>query len=278
MCVFFFWIRFCDENSETPVFVSSGLQTRSLLEELLAGVTKARDDITCIAHSRKPKIVLKIAPDLTEADILDIADVVKSSPVDGVIISNTTITRPSSLTHRKYSNFFFKSTFRKNPHVTIFANHGVYMCINLANKTEPGGLSGAPLQSLSLSALKLLRSHLPARIPLIGCGGISSGADALEFAKAGASFVQVYTSFGYDGAGTCRRIKDELTDLLRKEGTSWRQVVLKSTTELSLKESVRGDVSVLVEEAEELKKLLDGLGERIAPGGDETAAVPVPSS
>ena len=113
VCVRFFWIRFCDENSETPVFVSSGLQTRSLLEELLAGVTKARDDITCIAHSRKPKIVLKIAPDLTEADILDIADVVKSSPVDGVIISNTTITRPSSLTHRKYSNFFLNPHFEK---------------------------------------------------------------------------------------------------------------------------------------------------------------------
>lgn len=85
----------------TNIVVNSGLQSRSLLEELLAGVTKARDDVVSSAASRKPKIVLKIAPDLTEQDIHDIAEVVKTSAVDGVIVSNTTISRPPSLTDRE---------------------------------------------------------------------------------------------------------------------------------------------------------------------------------
>jgi dihydroorotate dehydrogenase len=60
---------------------------------------------------------------------------------------------------------------------------------------------------------------------LIGCGGITSGADVLEYARAGASLVQIYTVFGYDGAGACRRIKDELVEALKKEGRTWQEVV-----------------------------------------------------
>ena len=74
---------------------------------------------------------------------------------------------------------------------------------------------------------------MPASIPLIGCGGISSGADALAFARAGASAVQIYTAFGYDGVGACRRIKDELSEQLAKEGTTWSQLVSKSIAETS---------------------------------------------
>jgi dihydroorotate dehydrogenase len=83
----------------------------------------------------------------------------------------------------------------------------------------------------SLATLRTLRKHLPASIPLIGCGGISSGTDALEYAKAGAALVQVYTAFGYDGVGTCRRIKDELIAALEKEGMTWREVVQKTARE-----------------------------------------------
>ena len=64
-----------------------------------------------------------------------------------------------------------------------------------ANKGETGGLSGKPLKLLTLRALKTLRAYLPASTPIIGCGGISSGADALEYGRAGASFVQLYTEF-----------------------------------------------------------------------------------
>ena len=149
---------------------------------------------------------------------------------------------------------------------------------NPVNQSETGGLSGAPLKAYSLAALRTLRSHLPASVPLIGCGGISTGADALEFAKAGASLVQVYTAFGYDGAGTCRRIKDQLAEELLKEGTTWEAVVAHAVGALSaqppppppkvdeIKKVLPGEGSVgqLIEEAEELKRLLDKLGEQMA--------------
>ena len=104
----------------------------------------------------------------------------------------------------------------------------------LANKVEAGGLSGPPLKPLSLTTLRTLRGLLPASVPLIGCGGISSGADALEFARAGAAAVQLYTAFGYQGPGTARHIKDELTELLRKEGKTWREVVREAVVEREL--------------------------------------------
>ncbi|KAH7926420.1 hypothetical protein BV22DRAFT_1128210 [Leucogyrophana mollusca] len=218
-----------------------GLQNRDLLEDLLANVVKARDELPVSPiTSRRPRLVLKIAPDLEESQIIEIAEVIRQSNIDGVIVSNTTIRRPSSLSH--------------------------------PNKSEMGGLSGAPLKPHSLLALRTLRAQLPSSIPLVGCGGISSGADALEYARAGASLVQVYTGFGYDGAGACRRIKDELCKLLESEGTTWSAVVRESVEKTSWKapapaptpaESGEGTIGKLIEEAQELKSLLDRLGERI---------------
>lgn len=133
-----------------------------------------------------------------------------------------------------------------------------------ANRSEVGGLSGKPIKPYSLKALQTLRAHLPASIPLIGCGGISTGKDALDYAKAGACLVQVYTSFGYDGVGACRRIKDQLVDELVKEGKTWEQVVDEAVGKLSLKENGQeNDVQQLISEAEELKVLLDQLGDRV---------------
>ncbi|KAJ7720599.1 dihydroorotate dehydrogenase [Mycena maculata] len=156
--------------------------------------------------------------------LIEIAAVIENTSIDGVIVSNTTTQRPSDLVH--------------------------------PNKSETGGLSGAPLKQYSLAALRTLRKNLPARIPLIGCGGISTGADALEYAKSGATLVQVYTGFGYDGVGACRRIKDQL----------------KAVSELSLSprardidEKLKADadpsLQQLIAEAEELKSLLDQFGE-----------------
>ncbi|KAG1864568.1 Dihydroorotate dehydrogenase-domain-containing protein [Suillus tomentosus] len=156
--------------------------------------------------ARRPCLVLKIAPDLEESQIIDIAGLIHKSNIDGVIVSNTTIGRPASLTD--------------------------------PNKSEIGGLSGAPkLKPRALQALKMLHVHVPASIPLIGCGGISMGADALGYARAGASLVQMYTGFGYDGVGTCRHIKDKLEVLLRAENTTWKAVVVESVRKLSLTES-----------------------------------------
>ncbi|KAH9941478.1 Dihydroorotate dehydrogenase-domain-containing protein [Amylocystis lapponica] len=224
-----------------------GMQSSTVLKDLLTSVIKARDElVSAEGVTRRPKLLLKIAPDLDEAQVIDIATTVQNSSVDGVIVSNTTVQRP----YRLRSQY----------------------------KDEAGGLSGTPLKPYSLATLRTLRAHLPTSVPIIGCGGISSGADALEFARAGASAVQVYTSFGYDGVGACRRIKDELTAALRAEGTTWNEVVSRATAELSWKEPApapreapradEGTVAQLIEEAKELKSLLDGLGERMASSAE----------
>jgi len=90
----------------------------------------------------------------------------------------------------------------------------------------------------------------------------------MEYGRAGASFVQLYTEFGYDGVGACRRIKDELVSLLRAEGKTWRDVAQESVQKLSLQGPPQpahgGEATIeqLIEEAEELKSLLDKLGEK----------------
>jgi len=195
--------------------------------------------LTTSLTPRLPKLVLKIAPDLNESQLLDIAEVVRNSHIDGVIVSNTTIQRPKSLID--------------------------------PNKNQVGGLSGAPIKPYSLKALRTLRSHLPASIPLIGCGGIMTGADALEYARSGASLIQVYTGFGYDGAGACRRIKDQLIDELTREDTTWGDVVNKAVNDLSWRAphptkkdaSIEGTITQLISEAQELKGLLDKLDEKM---------------
>jgi dihydroorotate dehydrogenase len=135
--------------------------------------------------------------------------------------------------------------------------------LSTVNRTEQGGLSGAPLQPLSLKVIRDLRKRLPAHVPIIGCGGISSGTDALAFARAGASYVQLYTVFGYDGAGACRRIKDELTEELARRNTTWRSVVEQAVRENAAAPSEGAGVQQLIRQAEELHVALNGLAERI---------------
>ncbi|KAF5316628.1 hypothetical protein D9619_006674 [Psilocybe cf. subviscida] len=216
-----------------------GLQNKDVLEKLLAGVTKARDELPPSPLTRRrPKIVLKIAPDLMDLQIEEMGTVIRNSKIDGVIVSNTTIQRPKHLAS--------------------------------VNKSEVGGLSGPPIKPFSIKAMKTMRQQLPSSIPVIGCGGIASGRDALEYAKAGASMVQVYTSFGYDGVGACRRIKDELAEELKKEGASWEQVAKRAVDELSWKEPPpaskqdpevppENTVQQLVSDAEGLKSMLEKL-------------------
>jgi dihydroorotate dehydrogenase len=133
-----------------------------------------------------------------------------------------------------------------------------------ANRAEQGGLSGAPLQPLSLKVIRDLRKCLPAQVPIIGCGGISSGADALAFARAGASCVQLYTVFGYDGVGACRRIKDELTEELARSDTTWQAVVEQAVRETAAASSESVGVQQLIRQAEELQVVLNELAERIS--------------
>jgi dihydroorotate dehydrogenase len=119
-----------------------------------------------------------------------------------------------------------------------------------SNKAEAGGLSGPPLKSLALAAVRETRKRLPASIPVIGCGGISSGADALDYALAGAAAVQVYTAFGYGGAGTARRIKDDLTEQLQREGTTWARVVQDAVRKNALQGPTPGsEIAELIADA-----------------------------
>jgi dihydroorotate dehydrogenase len=189
--------------------------------------------------------VLKIAPDLDHSQLVDIAAAVEEAHVDGVIVSNTTVSRPSHLTHRSFG-FFYPDVLQ-----TKFSLS--------ANKTETGGLSGPPLKPLSLATLRTLRTYLPASIPLIGCGGISTGRDVVDYGHAGAAFVQVYTAFGYDGPGTCRRIKDEIVDELRREKTTWKQIVAGAIENCAKKDITTGDAGLgqLLEDAKHLQKLVD---------------------
>ena len=120
--------------------------------------------------------------------------------------------------------------------------------------------------------MRIIRSQLPPSIPIIGCGGITTGKDALEYAKAGAGLVQVYTSFTYDGVGACRRIKDQVAEELAKEGKTWGQVVNEAISRSSWSEThpveekkPEQDLTVqqLIGEAKELDALLDKLVEKL---------------
>lgn len=129
------------------------------------------------------------------------------------------------------------------------------------NQDQVGGLSGKPLFPYALSALKTLRPLLPPTIPIIGCGGISSGSDALAMANAGASIVQIYTSFGFRGVGTPRLIKDEISEHLRLNGESWKTRVgrdwASSGQPMGWDENrLKQESQALVEEAKGLAELL----------------------
>jgi dihydroorotate dehydrogenase len=133
-----------------------------------------------------PPLLLKIAPDLTEEDRRDIAATALDLALDGLIVSNTTIQRPPGLESRY--------------------------------RGEAGGLSGRPLAPLALAALGAMYRLTEGRIPLIGVGGVASGADAYRRIRAGASLVQLYTALVFDGPGLVGRIKRELAARLRADG------------------------------------------------------------
>ncbi|MBI1261954.1 MAG: quinone-dependent dihydroorotate dehydrogenase [Rhizobiales bacterium] len=154
------------------------LQSIGELQSLVGRVMAKRKGAT--------PILLKIAPDLTPEEVADIAQVAMEMRLDGIIISNTTIMRQGFVT---------------GP---------------LANET--GGLSGRPLFSLSTAVLRDIYRLTKGSLPLIGVGGISSGADAYAKIRAGASLVQLYSALTYQGPGLVTRIKGELETLLQADG------------------------------------------------------------
>jgi dihydroorotate dehydrogenase len=161
------------------------LQARDALAVLLDRVMVARSR-GAADPSRPPPLVVKIAPDLTEEERRDVAEVALADAVDGLIVGNTTVARPPELRSR--------------------------------DRAEAGGLSGRPLFAPSTACLADMYRLTGGRIPLIGCGGVASGADAYAKVRAGASLVQLYTALVFEGPGLVGRIKRELADLLRRDG------------------------------------------------------------
>ncbi|MEM7059025.1 MAG: quinone-dependent dihydroorotate dehydrogenase [Pseudomonadota bacterium] len=158
------------------------LQVRAALEDLLNRVLEARS-----ALPTHVPIFLKIAPDLSDADLTDIAEISLAQGVDAIIATNTTVAREE-----------LKSPLAK----------------------EAGGLSGAPLFQKSTAILAALFGKTRGRIPLIGVGGIASAEDAYAKIRAGASAVQLYTAMVYDGIGLGAEIARGLDDLMMRDGVS----------------------------------------------------------
>ncbi len=159
------------------------LQGPEALERIIDAVALA---LARACPGDAPPVLVKIAPDLTDQDREDIAQVARGAAVAGLIVANTTIARPAGLRSRW--------------------------------RTESGGLSGKPLFEPSTELLADMYRRTAGAVPLIGVGGIASGRDAYRKIRAGASLIQVYTAFVYQGPVLIRRIKDELAALLHADG------------------------------------------------------------
>jgi dihydroorotate dehydrogenase len=158
------------------------LQDGAALADLIARVMDARGRLDV---PQKPPLFVKVAPDQGEDDWATITRACIDGGVDGLIVSNTTVSRPA---------------------------------LKSRHAGETGGLSGAPLKPLALAALTRFRAETGGQLPLIAVGGIASGQDAYDRIRAGASAVQLYSALVYEGPGLVTRIKAELAALLRRDG------------------------------------------------------------
>lgn len=150
------------------------LQDKEPLMNILNSLQKQNN----LKSKRKP-ILLKIAPDLTNDQLNDIIDIVKTTKIDGLVATNTTISRENLLTEKEAIE-------------------------NIGN----GGLSGKPLFNRSKEVIRYIKAK--SDIPVIGVGGIMSADDAIEIIKAGADLIQIYTGFIYEGPNLIKKIKIKL--------------------------------------------------------------------
>ena len=160
------------------------LQKQGSLARLLDLVMTTRESL------RPPfpaPILVKVAPDLDIENQAELVEVCVRYGVDGLIIGNTTVTRPS---------------------------------LNSSHKNEEGGLSGRPLFDLSTYRLSQIHGLAQGRLALVGCGGIASGRDAYLKIRAGANLIQLYTGLVYEGPQLIKKIKKELVNFLLEDGYS----------------------------------------------------------
>lgn len=159
------------------------LQKREPLLELL-GTLKEKRKAACGDHL--PPLLVKLAPDLDEKQREELAETVSEAKIDGIILTNTTTQRPEDL----------PKSFAK----------------------EQGGLSGRPLNHQSTEVIRSFYKFTGGKLPIIGLGGISSGRDAYEKIKAGASLVQLYTALVFQGPNVANSINQDLLSLLKADG------------------------------------------------------------
>lgn len=153
------------------------LQDKEPLTELLQTLQNKN-----LAKPKQKPILLKIAPDLTDEQLLDIIDIVASTKIAGVIATNTTISREG---------------------------------LQSTNKTEMGGLSGKPLTKRSTEVIRFLSEKSNKAFPIIGVGGIHTAEDAIEKLDAGASLVQLYTGFIYEGPALVKAINKKILSRMK---------------------------------------------------------------
>ncbi|MEK4035090.1 quinone-dependent dihydroorotate dehydrogenase [Methylocystis sp. IM3] len=172
------------------------LQEPEALSDLLARVIEARD----AAAVRRP-VLLKIAPDLSLPQLDGVVRVARERRIDGMIVSNTTISRPASL--------------------------------RAPAAREGGGLSGAPLFALSTYMLAQTALRVERQFPLIGAGGVESAETALAKIEAGASLVQLYSALVYEGPALVSRIKSGLLATIERERTALSALVGRKSREIA---------------------------------------------
>jgi dihydroorotate dehydrogenase len=161
------------------------LQQAAALDDLLAKVIDARERVR--QNAGDSPVLLKIAPDLSLAELDDVVQIARSRRVDGMIVANTTIARPSTLREQNRAK-------------------------------EQGGLSGRPLFRLSTRMVAETYVRAEGAFPLIGVGGIDTGGAALTKIRAGASLIQLYSSLIYKGLGLVDDIKNDLSSTLLRTG------------------------------------------------------------
>jgi dihydroorotate dehydrogenase len=161
------------------------LQQAAALDDLLAKVIDARERVR--RNAGDSPVLLKIAPDLSLSELDDVVHIARSRRVDGMIVANTTLARPSTLREA-------------------------------ARAREQGGLSGRPLFRLSTRMVAETYVRAEGAFPLIGVGGIDTGGAALTKIRAGASLIQLYSSLIYKGLGLVEDIKNDLASTLLRTG------------------------------------------------------------
>lgn len=159
------------------------LQEKEPLKELLSAILEERKN-SCGHYP--PPLLVKLAPDLSDEQLSDIAEVLLLLKIDGVILGNTTLSRPDNLPQ--------------------------------AFRDEKGGLSGDPLTELSTAVIRKFYALTNGQIPIIGVGGIKNGADAYAKIRAGASLIQLYSGLIFQGPTLPSMINKDLLDLLMRDG------------------------------------------------------------